>query len=342
MEMKVGAQKATGFYIRAAVGFVKGIDAKPAAAGEFAQAPKRPIDELVISGVGEAIHSAGAVAAHLESTGLAEVAKVETGYPEMPGSGRPCAQLAVTVRRLKKAPAEKGDLVADRAYEYTNRGKVQSGRVDVGGRSIHYLSMGASSSKPIVLLHGDAFDTWTWQVTGIFEALVEAGYLVLAPDYPGTGVDVELNPSGSAMLPEEENKTFLASFLAGVGVKTSAKVLIVAASGGGRLAVPFLSASPARAAGYISVASDVSTYPDGSPTFQVPAVSIFGTKDRRMAEWSVLFDKKFARISQVRYEGAPHPAHLLDADTAAKFVKLVLTFAAEKLEGELVYAASWS
>lgn len=98
MEMKVSMKKGIGFYIRAASSFLKGVEAREAGDGKEAVEAKPPVDELKISGLGEAINTAVAAAARVQADGLGTVAKIETNYPDMP-SGRGCAQIVITVKK---------------------------------------------------------------------------------------------------------------------------------------------------------------------------------------------------------------------------------------------------
>lgn len=104
-DMKVTNKKGTGFYIRAATNFLQGIEAKPAIEategkeGKEAIEAKAAVKTLTISGLGEAINVAVAVAAKLEADSIAKIKKVETGYPEMK-DGRGCAQIKIIVKRL--------------------------------------------------------------------------------------------------------------------------------------------------------------------------------------------------------------------------------------------------
>mmetsp|Transcript_11313 Transcript_11313/g.35983 ORF Transcript_11313/g.35983 Transcript_11313/m.35983 type:complete len:105 (-) Transcript_11313:80-394(-) len=98
MEMKVSTKKGPGFYTRAAISFLKGVDAKEASEGKEAVEAKAPVDELKISGLGEAINVAATAATRAEAEGLGSITKVETAYPEMT-SGRGCAQIFITLKR---------------------------------------------------------------------------------------------------------------------------------------------------------------------------------------------------------------------------------------------------
>merc|ERR1712124_213237 len=95
MEMKVSMKKPANFYIRSAQSFFKGVDAKPATDGKEAVEAKPPVEELKISGLGEAIGAAVTAATRCEAEGFATISKIETQYPDM-ASGRGCAQIAIT------------------------------------------------------------------------------------------------------------------------------------------------------------------------------------------------------------------------------------------------------
>jgi autoinducer 2-degrading protein len=89
--MKVTAKKSAGFYIKSARTFLQGSPDKP------------PVEELIISALGEAVNVAGAVATQIEKEGLAQIAKISTDYPEM-GSGDKsygCVQMQVVLKPTK-------------------------------------------------------------------------------------------------------------------------------------------------------------------------------------------------------------------------------------------------
>uniref|UniRef100_A0A6T9GQY7 DNA/RNA-binding protein Alba-like domain-containing protein n=1 Tax=Alexandrium catenella TaxID=2925 RepID=A0A6T9GQY7_ALECA len=98
MEMKVSMKKGVGFYIRAAASFLKGVEAREAAEGKEAVEAKAPVEELKISGLGEAINTAVTAATRAEADGLGTITKVETAYPDM-SNGRGCAQIFITLKR---------------------------------------------------------------------------------------------------------------------------------------------------------------------------------------------------------------------------------------------------
>jgi len=89
--MKLTAKKSAGFYARAATTFLHGAGDRP------------PVEELTLSALGDAVGTAGAVAAELQREGKATITKITTDYPEV-GSGdkaHPCAQIQVVMKPSK-------------------------------------------------------------------------------------------------------------------------------------------------------------------------------------------------------------------------------------------------
>jgi len=110
LEMKIGAQKGSGLYFRAARSFLDGSEAKDPEGDKPGIEARAPVDELKISGLGDAIVATAAVASRLEAEGLGNIERVETGYPEMPG-GRSCAQMSILVKRKKAVASPKSVIV---------------------------------------------------------------------------------------------------------------------------------------------------------------------------------------------------------------------------------------
>jgi len=99
VDMKVTMKKGSGFYIRAAATFLKGAEGREASEGKEALPELKPVDQLKVSGLGEAINVAVAVSAKMEADGLAKIIKVKTRYPEMT-SGRGCGQICIQLKRI--------------------------------------------------------------------------------------------------------------------------------------------------------------------------------------------------------------------------------------------------
>jgi len=69
VDMKVTVKKGNGFYVKAANAFLKGMEAKPALDDKPALEAKAPVNKIKISGLGEAINTAVAVAIRVEADG---------------------------------------------------------------------------------------------------------------------------------------------------------------------------------------------------------------------------------------------------------------------------------
>jgi len=97
-EMKVSLKKSIGFYAKSATAFLKGLEAQEATDEKEAVEALPSVEELRISGLGEAINPAVATAMQAVADGLGTITKIETLYPEM-SVGHGCAQIAITLKR---------------------------------------------------------------------------------------------------------------------------------------------------------------------------------------------------------------------------------------------------
>jgi hypothetical protein len=86
VDLKVSAKKGTGFYIRAATAFLKGLEAKEAVGDKPALEAKAPVNKIKISGLGEAINTAVAVAVRVQGDGVGTIKSIQTKHLDM-GSG---------------------------------------------------------------------------------------------------------------------------------------------------------------------------------------------------------------------------------------------------------------
>lgn len=98
MEMKVSTKKDPGFFFRAARVFLQGAEEKEGLPA------RRPVDELKVSGLGEAIKVAVNLCTRLEGEGLAIIDGVETYYQEMDKSSSP--QIIIHLRRSASVSLE--------------------------------------------------------------------------------------------------------------------------------------------------------------------------------------------------------------------------------------------
>ena len=140
---------------------------------------------------------------------------------------------AVPALVIAMTAARGADLVVELEASYVDKGAVSSHTLPVSGcdSQIHYLEAGPKGAEKVVLLiHGAAFTSRTWQVVGTLDALAAAGFRVLAVDLPGYG------QSGSDR-DARQRKDFVANFLHALP-STPRRVLLVAASMGGTFGAP--------------------------------------------------------------------------------------------------------
>jgi adenosine deaminase len=104
VELKVGAHKGIGFYVRAPRKLIEQGIASSSSAGQDGQTSvkvAKPVDELRISGLGNATGIAIAVASSIAASGLGQIVRVETDYPAMP-DGHGCASILIQVMRIAR------------------------------------------------------------------------------------------------------------------------------------------------------------------------------------------------------------------------------------------------
>lgn len=128
-EMKVSNKKTPGFYIRAANAFLKGLPAQEAKDGKEALEAKEPVDELKVSGLGEAIATAVATATAVVRENTASISKIETMYPDMP-NGRGCAQIGITLLRTGASGGGGGDAYPNIVYGAEVPEKLKSDKME--------------------------------------------------------------------------------------------------------------------------------------------------------------------------------------------------------------------
>lgn len=93
IHMKVSKKNPIRFYIRSAMSFLKG-------AGE----DKPAVENLVVSGLGNAINVVIACASRIEAAGLGTVQTIKTDYVSVSGGlGKSCPQIEISIKRSPNA-----------------------------------------------------------------------------------------------------------------------------------------------------------------------------------------------------------------------------------------------
>jgi abhydrolase domain-containing protein 14 len=196
---------------------------------------------------------------------------------------------------------------------------IRSFQVDVGGHAVHGRAAGPEAGPPVLLLHGAAFDSGTWQKLGTLDVLAGAGFRAVAVDLPGFGS----SPKGS--LPPDQ---FLAALLAALSLE---RPVLVSPSMSGGVSFPFVLAHPERLAGFVAVAP-VGTLEYAARIRQspLPALIVWGERDHLFPPAQAQRLAASFRDAQVLIlPGARHPAYL---DQPERFHEALLAFV-RKVQG---------
>lgn len=183
------------------------------------------------------------------------------------------------------------------------------------GKPLFRMTAGPADGRPVLLLHGAAFDSETWQKLGTIDALADAGHRVIAIDLPGFGKSPARRTDPSS---------FGVELLAHLGID---RVVVVSPSMSGGASLPLVLHHPDRVAGYVPIAPvgsvEYAKKLKGSP---VPTLVIWGEKDRLFppAQATALAES-FENAEILILPGARHPAYL---DQPEMFHEALLKFIA--------------
>jgi len=172
--------------------------------------------------------------------------------------------------------------------------------VQIEDQAIHGRAAGPQGGAPVLLLHGAAFDSGTWEKLGTLAVLAGAGFRAVAVDLPGFG--------GSKRARSDPGR-FLEKLLPELGLDHP---VIVSPSMSGRFSFPYLLAHPERVAGFVPVA------PAGAVEYArrlrgslVPALVVWGERDSvfPISQAQPLADA-FVDARVLVLPAARHPAYL--------------------------------
>ena len=136
------------------------------------------------------------------------------------------------------------------------------------GQSIHGRAAGPKSGAPVLLLHGAAFDSGTWEELGTLGVLVGAGFRAVAIDLPGFG---------GSKAAHADPEHFLEKLVPALGLE---RPVIVSPSMSGGFSFPFVLAHPDRIAGFVPVAPvGAVEYAKRLHASPVPALVVWGERD---------------------------------------------------------------
>ena len=196
----------------------------------------------------------------------------------------------------------------------SNTNALEERRVAVDGGQVHYYTIGSKKQKPIVLLHGAAFNADTWKDLGTLKALSDAGFYVVAVNLPGYKQTDSLK-SGSS------RDEFLGKLIDALDLT---KPVVISPSFSGSYSIPYLIMHPDKLGGYIPVAPVIplSYKAEAFKAVKVPTLIIYGENDGGASYANNLLknipDSKIKVIP-----GGSHPAY---RDNPTLFHQLVIDF----------------
>ena len=176
--------------------------------------------------------------------------------------------------------------------------------VEVDGQAIHGRAAGPKTGAPVLLLHGAAFDSATWEKLGTLSVLGGAGFRAVAVDLPGFG-----GSKGARADPEH----FLERLVPALRLD---RPVVVSPSMSGRFSFPYVLAHPEAVAGFVPVAPagavEYARRLRGSP---VPTLVVWGERDSVFpsSQARPLADA-FVDARVLMLQGAKHPAYLEQPD----------------------------
>jgi abhydrolase domain-containing protein 14 len=178
--------------------------------------------------------------------------------------------------------------------------------LEVAGATVHALSAGPATGRPVLLLHGASFSAQTWRQLGTLDLLARSGYRALAVDLPGFGGSQPARgPAGA----------WLAALLDGLGL--AGDVVLVTPSMSGRYALPLATTQPQRLAGLVAVAPvAIAEHQAQLGRITAPVLAVWGENDR-----TIPFAHADALVGAVRQgrkviiPGGSHAPYMSDPDT---------------------------
>ncbi|NP_001279203.1 protein ABHD14A [Callorhinchus milii] len=170
----------------------------------------------------------------------------------------------------------------------------------------------------VLLLHGQAFSSKTWEDLGTLSLLASRGYRAVALDLPGFG-----NTPHMEIGKNDQNRAdFLLAFLNALGLK--APVLISPSMSGG-YSIPFLMLQNQRVKGFIPIAP-VRTKDYSSEQYkkiQTPTLIVFGQLDMGLGKESLKNLMQLPQNTIIEIQAAGHACYL---DEPKQFHKVLLEF----------------
>uniref|UniRef100_A0A8C5Q2F5 Protein ABHD14A n=1 Tax=Leptobrachium leishanense TaxID=445787 RepID=A0A8C5Q2F5_9ANUR len=149
----------------------------------------------------------------------------------------------------------------------------------------------------VLLLHGQAFTSKTWEDLGTLNILAEHGYRAVAIDLPGYGESMHALPMSS----EKGRTEYLLHVMESLGTR---QPVLISPSMSGLFSLPLLLQHPDRLKGFVPIA------PVGTKSFKVPSLVVYGTRDTNLGSQSLESLQLLPNHTLSPLEGAGHACYL--------------------------------
>lgn len=194
----------------------------------------------------------------------------------------------------------------------------------LGGSKLFFHEAGEENKPTVLLLHGAAFSSQTWEDIGTIQRLGNEGFRVYAVDIPNAGHSKSGHSTmdRSKMLPELVKE-----------LKLPAKFAVVSPSMSGGVAVPYLldKEGAGRVAAFIPVAPVSTSLLPNDQKLSVPTLMVRGEKDHKLGTESFKQIREAVApdvLEEYVVKGGGHPCYLDDPDG---FNDRLVSFLKEKL-----------
>ncbi|KAM8867533.1 protein ABHD14A [Synchiropus picturatus] len=193
--------------------------------------------------------------------------------------------------------------------------------VDAAGRQI-------LPSLQVVLLHGQAFTSKTWEELGTMSLLAANGHQALAMDLPGYGK----SPDSEALKSDQNRVNLLSRFMESLGVRAA---VLVSPSMSGHYSIPFLMKNSAQLQGFVPIApvGTRSYTPQQYQSIQTPTLIVYGSLDTNLGAQSHKNLIQLPNHSVLKLEEARHACYM---DSPKEFHQGLMEFLS-KLEKSIRY-----
>ncbi|KAL6464247.1 hypothetical protein MHYP_G00265640 [Metynnis hypsauchen] len=170
----------------------------------------------------------------------------------------------------------------------------------------------------VVLLHGQAFTSKTWEELGTLSLLAANGYQALALDLPGFGK----SPASESVKSDQNRVDLLKRFLEALGVRSP---VLLSPSMSGHYALPFLQKHSGQLHGFIPIApvATRTLTPQQYQDIQTPTLIVFGELDTNLGAQSLKNLQQLPHHTVVKLAGARHACYM---DKPREFHQALLDF----------------